>query len=70
MWCVRKNEVQLLLRLEAELERDDEGAVDLCQHQSLRESVRDFIPVHFVKARKLMFQNNGITYRCASCGWS
>lgn len=38
-----KNQIQLLFRLETELERDDKGAVDLGKHQALRERMRDFV---------------------------
>lgn len=48
----RKEEIQLLLRLEAELERNDEGAVDLWKHESLSESVRDLVPIHCIHDQK------------------
>lgn len=41
----RQAEVQLLFRLEAELERNDERVVHPRQHQSLRQRMRDLVPV-------------------------
>jgi hypothetical protein len=42
---LRKNQVQLLLRLETEFQRDYERAVNLCQNKTFREGMRNFVTV-------------------------
>ena len=46
---VRKDEVQLLLRLEAELERHDERAVHTRENETLSKRMRNLVPIDDVR---------------------
>ena len=46
---IRKDEVQLLLRLEAELERHDERAVHTRENETLSKRMRNLVPINDVR---------------------
>lgn len=49
MYSVRKDEVKLLFRLEAELQRCNERALDACKHETLSKCVCNLIAVDNVR---------------------
>jgi hypothetical protein len=47
-WDLRQDQVELLFRLEAELEWHDEWIVHTCKDEALGQRMGDFVPIHNV----------------------